>query len=240
MSGAGAAVGLILGGWLTGTHLDLGRPRHRRLAADLPDQRADRPGRRPAGAALARRVRVAPRRARPARAPSPAPWACSASSTASPAPATAHGWSDTWTIAQPGRRRRAAGRVRRRRGRVKHPLLPFRVLANRTRATSFVTMMLVPAAMFAMFFFLSLFVQNVMGYSPLKAGFAFLPFCFGIVVAATISSKLVAGRPALPRGHRHRAGRGRAVRVLADAVRRLARPRRRPGAATGPTSCRSS
>ena len=52
-------------------------------------------------------------------------------------------------------------------------------------------MMIVPAAMFAMFFFLSLFVQNVMGYSPLRTGFAFLPFSVGIVVAATISSKLV-------------------------------------------------
>jgi predicted MFS family arabinose efflux permease len=52
-------------------------------------------------------------------------------------------------------------------------------------------MMLVPAAMFAMFFFLSLFVQNVMGFSPLRTGVAFLPFSVGIVVAATISSKLM-------------------------------------------------
>ena len=40
--------------------------------------------------------------------------------------------------------------------------------------------------MFSMFFFLSLFIQNVMGYSPLKAGFAFLPFSIGIIIAATI------------------------------------------------------
>jgi EmrB/QacA subfamily drug resistance transporter len=75
--------------------------------------------------------------------------------------------------------------------RVEHPLLPFRILANRTRATAFAVMMLVPAAMFAMFFFLSLFVQNVMGYSSLKTGFAFLPFSAGIVLAAGISSRLV-------------------------------------------------
>ncbi|MGN6780179.1 MAG: MFS transporter [Marmoricola sp.] len=75
--------------------------------------------------------------------------------------------------------------------RVEHPLLPVRILANRTRATAFVTMMIVPAAMFAMFFFLSLFVQNVMGYSPLHTGLAFLPFSFAMVVGATISSKLV-------------------------------------------------
>jgi EmrB/QacA subfamily drug resistance transporter len=74
---------------------------------------------------------------------------------------------------------------------VEHPLLPFRILANRSRAASFAVMMLVPAAMFAMFFFLSLFVQNVMGYSSLKTGFAFLPFSFGIVAAATLAAKLM-------------------------------------------------
>jgi hypothetical protein len=45
--------------------------------------------------------------------------------------------------------------------------------------------------MFSMFFFLSLFIQNVMGYSPLKAGFAFLPFSICIIIAATIVSKLI-------------------------------------------------
>jgi Major Facilitator Superfamily len=41
-----------------------------------------------------------------------------------------------------------------------------------------------------MFFFLSLFIQNVMGYSPLKAGFAFLPFSICIIISATIVSSL--------------------------------------------------
>ncbi|WP_036564996.1 MFS transporter [Nocardioides halotolerans] len=75
--------------------------------------------------------------------------------------------------------------------RIKHPLMPLSIFANRTRATAFLAMMITPAAMFAMFFFLSLFVQNVMGYSPLKAGFAFLPFCFGMVFGATLGSKLL-------------------------------------------------
>jgi EmrB/QacA subfamily drug resistance transporter len=75
--------------------------------------------------------------------------------------------------------------------RTKHPLMPLSIFANRTRATAFLAMMITPAAMFAMFFFLSLFVQNVMGYSPLKAGFAFLPFCFGMVFGATLASKLL-------------------------------------------------
>ena len=75
--------------------------------------------------------------------------------------------------------------------RVEHPLLPMRILRNRTRAASFVAMMLAPAAMFAMFFFLSLFIQQIVGYSPLRAGFAFLPFSFGIVVGAGLASNLV-------------------------------------------------
>lgn len=74
---------------------------------------------------------------------------------------------------------------------VANPLLPLRILANRTRATAFIAMMIVPAAMFAMFFFLSQFVQNVMGYSPLQAGLAFLPFPFAMVFGAMISSKLM-------------------------------------------------
>ena len=75
--------------------------------------------------------------------------------------------------------------------RVEHPLLPSRVFLNRTRAASFGAMFLAPAAMFAMFFYLSQYIQNVMGYSPLEAGVAFLPFCFGLVAAAGISSNLI-------------------------------------------------
>jgi len=53
-------------------------------------------------------------------------------------------------------------------------------------------MFIVPAAMFAMFYFLSQFIQNVMGYSPLLAGVAFMPFPFAMVFGAVLSSKLVA------------------------------------------------
>ncbi|HEY0126846.1 MAG TPA: MFS transporter [Blastococcus sp.] len=71
-----------------------------------------------------------------------------------------------------------------------HALLPMRVLADRTRAVSFAVMLVIGAAIFAMFLFVSLFVQQVLGYSPLKAGVAFLPFTVGIVVAAQIASAL--------------------------------------------------
>ncbi|GAB3933871.1 MFS transporter [Kribbella albertanoniae] len=76
--------------------------------------------------------------------------------------------------------------------RSRHALMPLRILANRTRGVSFLAMLTVGAAMFAMFYFLCLFVQNVMGYSALKTGFAFLPFSVGIIVAAQVASTLIA------------------------------------------------
>src|SRR6478672_318644 len=75
--------------------------------------------------------------------------------------------------------------------RAEHPLLPFRILADRTRGVSFTVMLVVGAAMFSMFYFLGLFIQQVLGYSPVKTGFAFLPFSFGVVIAAQIASRLI-------------------------------------------------
>lgn len=71
-----------------------------------------------------------------------------------------------------------------------HALLPLRIITDRTRAVSFFAMLIVPAAMFAMFLFSSLFIQDVLGYGPLKTGFAFLPFSAGIMVSAQIASNL--------------------------------------------------
>jgi EmrB/QacA subfamily drug resistance transporter len=75
--------------------------------------------------------------------------------------------------------------------RVEHPLLPFRIFASRNRAVAFAVMMIIPAAMFAMFFFLSLFIQLVVGYSPLHTGIAFLPFSVAMIISATTASKLI-------------------------------------------------
>ncbi|WP_082563486.1 MFS transporter [Nocardioides sp. Root140] len=102
-----------------------------------------------------------------------------------------YGWGNEWTIAS-----LAAGVALLVffaviESRVEHPLLPVRVFAHRTRAVSFIAMMILPAAMFAMFFFLSLFIQNVVGYSPLHAGFAFLPFSVGMIISATAASSLI-------------------------------------------------
>jgi MFS family permease len=52
-------------------------------------------------------------------------------------------------------------------------------------------MLLLSAALFAMWFFLSLYLQNVLGYSPLRAGFAFVPQTLTIMIGAQISSRAV-------------------------------------------------
>ncbi len=73
----------------------------------------------------------------------------------------------------------------------KHALMPFRILANRTRAVSFVVMLIIGASIFSMFYFLGLFLQQVLQYSSLKAGFAFVPFSLGIIFSAQIASALI-------------------------------------------------
>jgi EmrB/QacA subfamily drug resistance transporter len=183
MSGVGAAVGLILGGWLTGLDPQVGwrltflintpiglvaaflAPRFLTESESRPGQ-MDVPGAITGTLGLVGIVYGITR-------------------------AGQDGWGDTWTLVSlvAGLVVFAAFMVIE--SRVEHPLLPFRVFTNRTRAASFAAMFLAPAAMFAMFYFLSQYIQNVMGYTPLHAGVAFLPFCAGIMVAAGLGSNLV-------------------------------------------------
>jgi len=73
-----------------------------------------------------------------------------------------------------------------------HPIMPLRLYRNRVRSGSYVVMLIVGAALFSMFFFISLFVQNILQYSAIRAGMAFLPFTFGIVIGAGIATQLAA------------------------------------------------
>ncbi|WP_375256575.1 MFS transporter [Streptomyces sp. PKU-EA00015] len=75
--------------------------------------------------------------------------------------------------------------------RAKEPITPLRMFADRNRSGTYLIMMSLSAAMFGMFFFIVLFVQNVLGYSPITSGLAFLPVTVMIVTAAGISSKLL-------------------------------------------------
>lgn len=75
--------------------------------------------------------------------------------------------------------------------RVANPLLPLRVLTERNRGGSYIGSLLVGVGLFAMFLFLSIYMQGFLHYSPLKAGFAFLPFTVGIVIGAGVASQLL-------------------------------------------------
>lgn len=75
--------------------------------------------------------------------------------------------------------------------RVKNPLMPLRVITERNRGGSYLGSLVVGAGLFSMFLFLGLYLQVVLGYTPLKSGFAFLPFTGGIIVFAGIASQLL-------------------------------------------------
>jgi len=75
--------------------------------------------------------------------------------------------------------------------RSKQPLVPMRVLRSRDRTGSYLISLCVGTSLFGMFFFLTLFVQNVWGYSALKTGIAYLPLIGMVIVASGVASQLV-------------------------------------------------
>jgi len=73
----------------------------------------------------------------------------------------------------------------------KAPLVPFRLLRSRALAVANVAMLFVGGAMFSMWFFITLYLQDVLHFSPLTTGFGFLPQTACIAVGAQVSSRLV-------------------------------------------------
>ena len=71
------------------------------------------------------------------------------------------------------------------------PLVRLGIFRIRTLLAANNVMLLVASGMFGMFFFASLYVQEILGYSPLKAGFAFLPVTLGIMVGAGLAQQLI-------------------------------------------------
>jgi EmrB/QacA subfamily drug resistance transporter len=74
---------------------------------------------------------------------------------------------------------------------VRNPLLPMRLVLDRNRGGAYLTSTLVGAGLIGAFFFLSLYFQEVLGYTPVAAGFASLPTTLGVLVAAGVASALV-------------------------------------------------
>ncbi|MGW0364777.1 MFS transporter [Streptomyces sp. NPDC002990] len=75
--------------------------------------------------------------------------------------------------------------------RSRQPITPLHMFADRNRAGTYGIMLFLACAMFGMFFFLTLFVQNVLEFSPIRAGLAFLPVSAIIAVGAGVTSQLL-------------------------------------------------
>ena len=87
--------------------------------------------------------------------------------------------------------------------RARQPLVPFRVFRIGSIAGANVTGLLMGAALFSMFFFISLYMQQILGFDALEAGLAYLPLAGSIVVAAGVASQLtnrLGARPVLVGG----------------------------------------
>ncbi|QLY33078.1 MFS transporter [Nocardia huaxiensis] len=78
--------------------------------------------------------------------------------------------------------------------RVAHPLLPLRVLLDRTRGASYLTVFSTAIGMFAMFLFLTYYMQQQLGYTPIVTGVAFLPMVAGMIASSTTTPSLLMPR----------------------------------------------
>jgi predicted MFS family arabinose efflux permease len=78
--------------------------------------------------------------------------------------------------------------------RVAQPLLPLRVLADRNRGASNLTILAAAGALFGTFLFLTYYLQAIKGYSPIKTGLAFLPMTLALMVTAIAGSTVLQPR----------------------------------------------
>src|SRR3954464_14771644 len=72
--------------------------------------------------------------------------------------------------------------------RSKNPLLPLRIVLNRMRGGAYLAMGLAGAGMFGVFLFLTFYLQNTLGFSPIQSGLAFLPMSAAIITTATTAT----------------------------------------------------
>ena len=75
--------------------------------------------------------------------------------------------------------------------RTRDPLMPFSIFRLRTLRGANIVGLLIGMSLFSMFFFISLYLQDVLGYSPIKTGISYLPLAVGIIISAGVASQLV-------------------------------------------------
>ncbi|MGW2561955.1 MFS transporter [Streptomyces sp. NPDC001514] len=105
--------------------------------------------------------------------------------------ASEEGWRDTLTLGSFGAAVVLLAAFAVVESRAREPITPLRMFADRNRSGTYIIMLSLAAAMFGMFFFIVLFVQNVLGYSPIEAGLAFLPVTVAIITGAGLSQRLL-------------------------------------------------
>ncbi|MDQ1035753.1 EmrB/QacA subfamily drug resistance transporter [Streptomyces sp. V3I8] len=105
--------------------------------------------------------------------------------------AAEEGWRDSPTIASFGAAVVLLVAFALIESRAGEPITPLRMFADRNRSGTYVIMLSLAAAMFGMFFFIVLFVQNVLQYTPIEAGLAFLPITVAIVAGAGLSQRFL-------------------------------------------------
>src|SRR2546430_3022328 len=106
--------------------------------------------------------------------------------------ASVHGWSDSTTVVTLSAGAALVAAFVLIEALSHEPLLPLSLFSNRNRTGAYALSLANGAALSGTLFLLTLFLQNVLGMSPLQAGFAFLPTALGIVAGAGITSRLIA------------------------------------------------
>jgi EmrB/QacA subfamily drug resistance transporter len=105
--------------------------------------------------------------------------------------AASAGWSDRLTLGALAVAAVALGLFLFTETRARQPITPLRLFADRSRSSSYLARLFLVAGMFGMFFFLTQFLQDILGYSPLRAGLAFLPMTLVVFAVSRLSSRLL-------------------------------------------------
>jgi len=100
------------------------------------------------------------------------------------------GWGSTQTIGLLGLAAALLAAFVAIESRSKAPMMPFSIFRQRTVTGANVAGLLIGASLFSMFFFISLYMQQVLGYSAIKAGLSYLPLALTIVISAGVASQL--------------------------------------------------
>jgi len=106
--------------------------------------------------------------------------------------AASNGWGDPLTIASFAAAAVLLAAFVLIETRARQPITPLSLFASASRSGSFVARLLIVAGMFSMFYFLTQFVQDVLGFSPLTAGVAFLPMTLLVFTVSRFAPKLIA------------------------------------------------